>query len=151
MRSGCEATTKASTPPWSNAEVSEEQTARILRSTGISFFVSIRRRLKKFVGLDGLPWRNCTTTEESTTKRSTCSTSLRRSAKEPRSSAGLACGARKTSASSLVKRLAADLYVVLEKVEVIVVTEEADKVNDDERDAAKLGKAFLLHSAMPKL
>ena len=107
--------------------------------------------MNKIVGLDGLPWRNCTTTEESTTKRSTCSTSLRRSAKEPKSSAGLACGARKTSASSLVKRLAADLYVTLEKAEVIVVTEEADKVNDDERDAAKLGKAFLLHSAMPKL
>ncbi len=51
----------------------------------------------------------------------------------------------------LLKRLAADLYFVVEKIVVIVVTEETDEVHDDEHDVAKIRKGLLLHSAMSKL
>ena len=51
----------------------------------------------------------------------------------------------------LLKRLAADLYFVVEKIVVIVVAEETDEVHDDEHNAAKIRKRLLLHSAMSKL
>ena len=51
----------------------------------------------------------------------------------------------------LLKRLAADLYFVVEKIVVIVVTEETDEVHDDEHDVAKIRKGLLLHSTMSEL
>ncbi len=51
----------------------------------------------------------------------------------------------------LLKRLAPDLYFVVEKIVIKVVTEETDEVHDDERDVAKIRKGLLLHSAMSKL
>ena len=58
---------------------------------------------------------------------------------------------RATSLSRLLKRLAADLYLVVKEMVVVVLTEDANQIQDDEHDAAKIGKAFLPHPAVPKL